>query len=151
MILNYDGADGTRGDVMTSNGMRRRETRQGGIVRSALSEAEGFRSAQDVYAALRQRGESVGLSTVYRHLQGLADNGEVDVIHTPEGETTYRFCGDAKLKHHHHLVCRRCGRAEEIEGRGVEKWATTVGAEHGYTDIEHTVELFGICSGCRWS
>jgi len=118
------------------------------MVREALAQREGFRSAQDVYSALRQQGDSVGLSTVYRHLQGLADEGEVDVIHTPDGETTYRFCGGASTKHHHHLVCRQCGRAEEIEGRGVEKWASAVGAEHGYTDIDHTVELFGICAAC---
>jgi Fur family transcriptional regulator, ferric uptake regulator len=128
---------------------RRRETRQGGVVRDALAESEGFRSAQDVYAVLRQQGESVGLSTVYRHLQGLADSGEVDVIHTPEGETTYRFCGDAVRKHHHHLVCRVCGRAEEIEGRAVERWAASVAEQHGYTDVDHTLEVFGVCANCH--
>jgi zinc uptake regulator, Fur family len=129
---------------MTSHAApRRRETRQGGIVRDALAEFEGFRSAQDVYAVLRHQGETVGLSTVYRHLQGLADAGEVDVIHTPDGETTYRFCGDAAGKHHHHLVCRVCGRAEEIEGRSVERWAAAVAESHGYTDVDHTVR----CSG----
>jgi Fur family ferric uptake transcriptional regulator len=128
---------------------RRRETRQGGIVRDALAESEGFRSAQDVYAVLRQQGDAVGLSTVYRHLQGLAENGDVDVIHTPEGETTYRFCGDAQRKHHHHLVCRVCGRAEEIEGRAVERWAATVAEQHGYTEVDHTVEVFGVCSNHR--
>ena len=134
---------------MTSGGTRRRETRQGGVVRDALAEADGFRSAQDVYATLRQQGESVGLSTVYRHLQSLADVGQVDVIHTPEGETTYRFCGQARTKHHHHLVCRACGRAEEIEGKDVERWATSVAQEHGFTEVDHMVEIFGTCANCR--
>jgi Fur family ferric uptake transcriptional regulator len=128
---------------------RRRQTKQGGVVRDALASAEGFRSAQDVYASLRQRGEAVGLSTVYRHLQTLADEGDVDVIHTPEGETTYRFCGDAVQRHHHHLVCRICGRAEEIEGRAVERWASAMAEQHGYTDVDHTVEVFGICATCQ--
>ena len=135
--------------AVTAGGMRRRETRQGGIVRDALSESDGFRSAQDVYALLRQQGEGVGLSTVYRHLQSLADDGDVDVIHTPEGETTYRFCGDARRRHHHHLVCRTCGRAKEIEGRAVERWAASVAEQHGYIDIDHTVELFGTCKACQ--
>jgi Fur family ferric uptake transcriptional regulator len=117
-------------------------------VREALGSAGGFRSAQDVYAALRARGEPVGLSTVYRHLQALSDHGQVDVIHTPEGETTYRFCGTTDGGHHHHLVCRRCGRTAEIEGRVVERWAAAVAAEHGYTDVDHTVELFGLCAQC---
>lgn len=117
-------------------------------MRDALSSAGGFRSAQDVYAALRGQGEAVGLSTVYRHLQSLADDGLVDVIHTPEGETTYRYCGEPGTTHHHHLVCRGCGRAEEIEGPAIETWAASVARKHGYADVDHTVELFGTCANC---
>ncbi|MCL2780170.1 MAG: transcriptional repressor [Actinomycetia bacterium] len=127
---------------------RQRSTRQGDAVRDALRTAGGFRSAQDVYAALRARGIPVGLSTVYRHLQGFADDGLADVIHTPDGETTYRFCGDAASNHHHHLVCRKCGRAEEIEGRAVEQWAATMAQRYGFTDVDHTVEVFGVCAAC---
>lgn len=129
-------------------GARHRTTRQGGAIKEALRAAGGFRSAQDVYATLRAGGDSVGLSTVYRHLQALADDGEVDAIQTPEGETTYRLCGEAAGSHHHHLVCRVCGRAEEVEGPAIERWASAVAAEHGYTDVDHTVELFGTCAAC---
>ncbi len=129
-------------------GPRHRSTRQAGAVRDSLSTAGGFRSAQDVYAALRTQGEAVGLSTVYRHLQSFADAGIVDVIHTPEGETTYRYCGEAGTGHHHHLVCRDCGRAEEVEGRAVERWAAAVAEKYGYSDVDHTVELFGRCGAC---
>jgi len=98
---------------------------------------------------LRSAGGSVGLSTVYRHLQSLVDEGAVDVIQTPEGEATYRYCGDAPGgHHHHHLVCRQCGRTEEIEARAVERWAGEVADRHGYTDVDHTVELFGRCADC---
>ncbi len=117
-------------------------------MRDALRASGGFRSAQDVYAALRADGDSVGLSTVYRHLQSFADDGLVDVIHTPDGETTYRFCGKAVEPHHHHLVCRRCGTTVEVEGRAIEKWASSVAAEHGYAEVDHTIELFGTCADC---
>lgn len=117
-------------------------------MREVLSAAGGFCTAQDVYATLRAGGDTVGLSTVYRHLQGLVDDGLVDVIHTPEGEATYRYCGAAEQGHHHHLVCRDCGRTVEIEGRAVERWAAAVATEHGYTDVDHTVELFGRCPAC---
>jgi Fur family transcriptional regulator, ferric uptake regulator len=127
---------------------RQRATRQGEAVRDALRAAGGFRSAQDVYAVLRAQGGTVGLSTVYRHLQSLVDGGVVDVIHTADGEATYRFCGDPGSGHHHHLVCRRCGRTEEIEGRVIERWAGEVALEHGYTDVDHTIELFGLCAAC---
>lgn len=118
-------------------------------MRDALQAAGGFRSAQDVYTALRAEGSSVGLSTVYRHLQSLVDDGVVDVIQTPDGEATYRYCGDALAgHHHHHLVCRRCGRTEEIEGLAVERWAGEVAKQHGYAEVDHTIELFGICPQC---
>ena len=128
--------------------IRHRNTRQSGTVKNALVEAGGFRSAQDVYATLRAQGDPVGLSTIYRHLQAFADDGVVDVIHTPEGESTYRFCVNTGQAHHHHLVCRTCGRAEEIEGRAIERWATDMAEKFGYTEIDHTVEVFGVCGTC---
>jgi Fur family ferric uptake transcriptional regulator len=118
-------------------------------VRRALLAEDGFRSAQDVYAALRADGQGIGLSTVYRHLQTFAEQGLADVIHSADGETTYRFCGPSgDAKHHHHLVCRRCGRAEELEGRAIERWADEVARAHGYVEVEHTVEVFGLCASC---
>jgi Fur family transcriptional regulator, ferric uptake regulator len=127
---------------------RTRATAQGSAVRDALVEQNGFRSAQEVYARLRTEGNSVGLSTGYRHLQAMADEGVVDVIHTAEGETTYRYCGESGRSHHHHLVCRECGRAEEIEGRGIERWAENVAEKYGFTEVDHTVEVFGVCGAC---
>jgi Fur family ferric uptake transcriptional regulator len=123
-----------------------RATRQGAAVRAALSAAAGFCSAQDLHAELRRRGEGVGLTTIYRHLQMLADAGEVDTLHSADGETGWRLCGSRG--HHHHLVCRGCGRTVEIEGRAVERWARRVAAAAGFTDVDHTFEVFGMCAGC---
>jgi len=122
---------------------------QGSAVRETLADAGGFRSAQDIYARLRADGQSVGLTTVYRHLQALADQGRADIVRNAEGEVTYRMCGEAATSHHHHhLVCRACGRAEEIEGPAVERWARTMAEKFGYTEVEHTVEVFGTCAAC---
>jgi len=124
-----------------------RRTAQAGAVHDALAEAAAFVSAQDVYARLRAGGQPVGLSTVYRHLRSLADQGAADVIVTPDGEATYRYC-QAAGKHHHHLVCRQCGRAEEIQARAVERWAATIAEKFGYTHTGHTIEVFGTCRDC---
>lgn len=129
----------------------RRSTTQGAAVQQALMDQDGFRSAQDVYATLRASGHKIGLSTVYRHLQAFTDEGLSDAIHNPDGETTYRFCGDNRAGHHHHLVCRSCGRAEEIEGRAIERWAEESAKRFGYVDIDHTVEVFGTCPDCAHS
>jgi Fur family ferric uptake transcriptional regulator len=122
-----------------------RTTKQRTAVSAILADAEGFTSAQDLHAMLRQRGERVGLTTVYRTLQGLADAGEVDVMRPPGGEHLYRRCSQG---HHHHLVCRVCGRAVEVEGPAVESWAEKVAGQHGYRDVSHTLEIFGTCPEC---
>ena len=123
-----------------------RSTRQRAAVSSVLDEQDEFRTAQEIHAALRQAGEAVGLTTVHRTLQALADSEEVDVLRNADGETAYRRCSKG---HHHHLVCRDCGRTVEVEGPAVERWADRVAAEHGYTDISHTLEIFGTCADCR--
>jgi Fur family ferric uptake transcriptional regulator len=122
-----------------------RNTRQRSAVNAALAGTEGFTSAQELYALLRQRGERVGLTTVYRTLQGLADAGEIDVMRPPGGEHLYRRCSQG---HHHHLVCRSCGTAVEVEGPAVESWAGRVAAQHGFADVSHTMEIFGTCPDC---
>lgn len=119
---------------------------RGDAIRDALSAQPTFTSAQALYAGLRASGQRVGLATVYRHLQALAEAGEVDVLRTDDGETVYRQC--ASDRHHHHLVCRRCGRTVEVADRAVERWADRIAAEHGFGEVEHTVEVFGTCPSC---
>ena len=123
-----------------------RNTRQRRALMEALESSEGFRSAQDLHASLRREGGSVGLATVYRALQSLVDAGEVDLVKTDAGEAVYRLCSRS---HHHHLVCRQCGRTVEVTGPAVERWAAKVAEENGYAEVSHTVELFGTCPACR--
>ena len=122
-----------------------RATRQRAAVSVALEAVDDFRSAQDLHAMLRQRGEAIGLTTVYRTLAAMTDAGEVDVLRTGDGEAVYRRCSSG---HHHHLVCRTCGRAVEVDGPAVERWASRVATENGFVDVTHTLEVFGVCSSC---
>ena len=122
-----------------------RSTRQRSAVSALLGSVEGFHSAPELHAMLRTRGERVGLTTVYRTLQGLAESGEIDVMRPPGGEHLYRRCSQG---HHHHLVCRSCGRAVEVEGPAVEAWADKVAGRHGFVDVSHTMEIFGTCPEC---
>ena len=122
-----------------------RPTKQRLAITAALRDAVDFQSAQEIHDALRRGHDKVGLATVYRTLQAMAESGEVDVRHSPAGEASYRRCS---ASHHHHLVCRSCGRTVEITGSAVEKWAHAVADEHGFTDVAHTVELVGLCADC---
>lgn len=122
-----------------------RSTRQKRALAALLDERNSFRSAQQLHAELRERGERVGLTTVYNRLRSLAEIGSVDAIRSDDGETLYRRCSD---DHHHHLVCRFCGTTVEVQGPDVERWADETARIYGFTDIQHTVEIVGTCSEC---
>lgn len=130
-----------------------RSTRQSAAVEDVLRGVDGFRTAQEVFDEVRRRGDRVGLSTVYRHLNLLAERGIADVVHRADGESQFRLCGTtsgavdatAADDHHHHVVCRVCGRSVEVSGPEVEAWAQRVATKAGFTEVSHTVEVFGLC------
>lgn len=122
----------------------RRATKQRRAVEQVLRETDDFISAQALHARLREQGDTVGLATVYRTLNAMAEDERVDMLRVDDGEARYRLC--ASDDHHHHLVCRECGGTVEIEGPAVESWADTVAAEHGFRDVSHTLEVFGTCA-----
>lgn len=134
---------------------RVRATRQAAAIEEVLRGQDGFRSAQELFAVLRGRGDRVGLTTVYRYLNLLAQQGRADVVSNPDGESQFRLCGTGTTRdgrpagqsagHHHHLVCRACGRSIEVVGPQVETWAEQMASAHGYTEVTHTVEVFGLC------
>jgi Fur family ferric uptake transcriptional regulator len=128
-------------------GRASRITRQGQAVLSVVDGSENFRSAQDIHAQLRAAGETVGLTTVYRHLALLTDDGQLDSLQTADGELVYRRCHSSE--HHHHVVCRQCGRGTEVALPDLEQWAESTARKLGYTDVTHTVEIFGLCNTCR--
>jgi Fur family transcriptional regulator, ferric uptake regulator len=123
-----------------------RSTRQKRALAAVLEASDGFRSAQELHAELQAQGENVALTTVYNQVRALADAGELDALRSEDGETRYRRC--ANSEHHHHLVCRHCGTAIEIEGPEVEHWAAKTAKRYRFTDISHTVEILGTCPSC---
>ena len=125
--------------------MTGRTTKQRSALLAVLEEPAGFRSAQELHARLRERGEPVGLATVYRGLQAFVDAGEVDVLRGDDGEAAYRRCSP---QHHHHLLCRSCGLTVEVADPPVERWAAKIAAEHGFRDVQHSLEVFGTCTAC---
>lgn len=124
-----------------------RMTKQRVAVLELLDSAPEFRSAQAWHDELRAAGSSVGLATVYRTLQSLAEAGAVDSVVIDTGETLYRRCISGE-EHHHHIRCRVCGSAVDIDMPEFEAWTERIGAAYGYSSIDHTVELTGICSDC---
>lgn len=133
--------DGARPSEITT-----RATRQRAAIARALKDASGFRTAQELFDDLRKAGERVGLTTIYRTLQSLAERGEIDVLRTEDGEAIYRRC--TSENHHHHLVCTSCGLSVEIASAEVERWARQIAAENDFSAITHSAEVFGLCRAC---
>lgn len=132
------------GRALVSN--RKLTTRQLAVAQALLAQPS-FISAQDLHAQMRSDGGAIGLATVYRAVASMAEHGDVDVLRGDDGETRYRLCGNTG--HHHHLVCRSCGRTEEVQGEGVEVWARTEASRFGFSNVTHTVELSGTCRECN--
>ncbi len=124
-----------------------RNTRQRRVVKATLEQLEDFISAQDLHQLMSSRGESVSLATTYRILQSLAETQEVDVLKTADGQAIYRQC--LVQQHHHHLLCRSCGAAKELEVPQLEQWAKDIGRNYGYQQVDHVIEITGICSSCQ--
>lgn len=124
-----------------------RATRQRGDVLRALREAAGFASARELHRALTAGGAAVGLTTVYRTLRMLERDGRVDIVRVKAGERLYR--SRPADGHRHYLVCRRCGLSLAVAAEAVERWAEGVAADTGFSAVEHTVELSGICGPCE--
>lgn len=125
-----------------------RTTKQRTAIAEMLAASDEFQSAQELHDRLKADGQSIGLTTVYRNLQALADADQVDVLVTDSGESRYRRCSSG---HHHHLVCRDCGTTVEVQADPVETWAADVARANGFDQVSHTVEVFGRCRGCRAS
>ncbi len=123
-----------------------RTTKQRNSVIEVLRNHQGFLSVQEIHNFLKNAGSTVGLSTVYRTMTALTTSDEVDVMLREDGEALYRLCSSV---HHHHLVCRDCGTTIEIQADYVEAWAKDVSKAHGFTEIDHTVEIIGTCKKCK--
>jgi Fur family transcriptional regulator, ferric uptake regulator len=126
-----------------ARGTKVRYTRQAAAVIAAMSRMPAFSGAGDIREAVRRAGGRVGLATVYRHLHLLAEQGRVDIIHGAHGRTLYRLRRDGFS---HHLICRVCDRAVEVDGHEVWEWGRKVTFAEGFTLAWVTIELKGICA-----
>ncbi|HQZ00524.1 MAG TPA: transcriptional repressor [Propionicimonas sp.] len=122
-----------------------RQTKQRAEIRQAAESLASFATAQQIHDQLRHQGSGVGLATVYRTLQAMASAGELDAIRTHDGQVAYRTCSPG---HHHHLICRNCGRTVEVAIPSVEQLVASIAAQHGFTQLDHEMEFYGICSDC---
>ena len=123
-----------------------RPTRQRVAIFDALGRSEQPITAQDLHAQLnRGSRRGPGLATIYRTLQALTDAGLARAFPAHEGELAYKLC---EPEHHHHLICERCGRVEEIPSCEMEGWASKIARKRGFRVTSHQADIYGLCKGC---
>ena len=103
-------------------------------------------SAEDVYKALLESGEDIGLATVYRVLTQFEAAGLVARHHFEGGHSVFEL---NQGMHHDHILCVRCGRVDEFMDETIEKRQRAIAQQAGYEITDHSLYIYGICAACR--
>ncbi len=127
-------------------------TRQKDAVLRCLRLLEGrHATAAEVAAALAETGQPVGLSTVYRRLEQLVNEGCVKKFLTGDGSACFQYVGEGGCGSHFHLKCERCGKLIHLQCRTMDRLSEHILAEHGFLSDPGRTVLYGICAECRAS
>ncbi len=100
-------------------------------------------SAEDVYKMLLEKGEEIGLATVYRVLTQFEAAGLVTRHNFEGGHAVFELDrGD----HHDHIICIVCGKVEEFMDKTIEERQRQIAKEHGFEMADHSLIIYGRCS-----
>ncbi len=103
-------------------------------------------SAEDIYRALLDEGEEIGLATVYRVLTQFESAGLVSRHHFEGGQAVFEL---NQAGHHDHIVCVTCGKVEEFFDDIIESQQLKIAKDKGYTVTDHSLTLYGKCADCQ--
>ena len=103
-------------------------------------------SAEDVYKALLDTGEDIGLATVYRVLTQFETAGLVTRHHFEGGHSVFEL---NEGSHHDHIVCVKCGQVDEFIDETIEKRQQAIAKGLGYELTDHCLYMYGICKKCQ--
>ena len=100
-------------------------------------------TAEDVYKHLLERGEDIGLATVYRVLTQFVNAGLAEKHHFEGGQAVFEL---NRGRHHDHIVCQQCGRVEEFVDDTIEKCQRQVANKSGFEIVDHSLIIYGRCT-----
>jgi Fur family transcriptional regulator, ferric uptake regulator len=103
-------------------------------------------SAEDVYKALLEMGEDVGLATVYRVLSQFETAGLVNRHNFEGGFSVYEL---SQGEHHDHLVCLKCGQVEEFVDEIIEQRQVMIAKQANFKMTDHALNIYGLCASCQ--
>ena len=129
----------------SSKGLK--STRQRDMILDCFLSCDQHLSTEELYLKLKESMPGIGFATVYRTLKLFAESGIAREIQFGDGQTRYEHLHAGE--HHDHLVCTRCGAIMEFENETIEKLQAEVARNHGFTIMNHKLELYGICAKCK--
>lgn len=115
------------------------------LVSRLIADRRGHFTAADLVDDAKSRRLGIGRATVFRALDLFEGLGMVERLDLPSGEHAYVPCEPI---HHHHVICSRCGRTEEIDDPGIDAVTGAIGRRTGYRIESHRLEIFGLCPAC---
>ncbi|MDW7773380.1 MAG: transcriptional repressor [Desulfobulbaceae bacterium] len=130
--------------MKNSNSMMRLTT-QRQIILEELAKVKTHPTASELYDMVRKRLPRIGLGTVYRNLELMAENGMI--LKLEVGGTQKRF--DATTDTHYHIRCSNCGRVDDIDTPVMDELVKTAADSSAYRIIGHHVEFTGLCPDCQ--
>lgn len=132
-------------DFALAKGLK--STKQRDIILNCFLSTEQHMSTEELYLKLKEKSTGIGFATVYRTLKLFSESGIAREIQFGDGQTRYEHLHAGE--HHDHLVCTRCGAIVEFENETIEKLQAEVASQHGFTIVNHKLELYGLCAKCK--
>lgn len=111
-----------------------------------LADSPIYLSAEEVWMKLKEQPRGVGLPTVYRNLQELAEGGLLSKVLHPNRKLYYYLCRNRM--HHHHFVCVSCRKVLDIEACALETISREIARTFRGKIISHTFQIEGLCEKC---
>ena len=115
-------------------------------IMNCLGDERSYLSADEVWNRVKSRLGSIGLPTVYRILDELAEAGVITRIFLPDHKQYYFLCSNQE--HHHHFICESCRRVEDVEQCGLDGVARDIAERSGGRVTSHIIQINGICGSC---
>jgi Fur family ferric uptake transcriptional regulator len=123
-----------------------RVTRQRLIILDAVCEGRGHTTLKQVFSRVREVDDTIDQSSLYRTLKLFVDLGLVVAATTDDGETWYEI---ARPQPHHHLICRLCGKQQEIGHDVVQAMSDVLMQQYGFEAQPNHLVIAGRCVECR--
>lgn len=111
-----------------------------------LMKEPGYLSPEEIWSTMKERFNRIGLPTVYRNLEELAEGNIISKITHPNRQLYYFFCGNTE--HHHHFVCLSCRNVDDITFCAIHDLQSEIRKKlHGQV-VSHILQVNGLCREC---